>query len=210
MADFHRDGGAGRGSVLRIATAALLLLGPAAASRAQAIKVGSFAKTTGGAPVAQVVPHGLGQTPKALILWTDGSTGEDAFGNGFLYAFGMSDGTTSSSVATASQNGVANNTANRARRRVASQALSIVSWTAVVPGGPALAEASLQSWDAANFTLNWTVNDANAYVIHFIAIAGPGVSAKVVNWTMAAALGNRPVTGVGFKPDVYASALAKR
>ena len=65
-----------------------------------------------------------------------------------------------------------------------------------------LAEADLQSWDATNFTLNWTANNGPAYVVHFIAIGGPTVSAKLVNWTMATATGNKSVTGVGFQPDV--------
>ena len=41
-----------------------------------------------------------------------------------------------------------------------------------------------------------------AYVIHYIAIGGTDVSAKVVDWTMATAVGNATVTGVGFQPDV--------
>src|SRR6516165_6894256 len=71
---------------------------------AQIIKTGSFAKATGGAPVAQSVPHGLGQTPTALILWTDGKT-NNAFSGSFQYALGFSDGTASASVAATSQNG---------------------------------------------------------------------------------------------------------
>ncbi|MGH9144342.1 MAG: C25 family cysteine peptidase [Vicinamibacterales bacterium] len=34
-------------------------------------EVGSFTKTTSAAPASQVIPHGLGQTPKAVILWTE-------------------------------------------------------------------------------------------------------------------------------------------
>ena len=63
--------------------------------------VGSFTKSTSAAPVTQAVAHGVGSTPKALILWTNGKTGT-TLGAGFLYAFGMTDGTTSASTATAS------------------------------------------------------------------------------------------------------------
>ncbi|MGH9372055.1 MAG: hypothetical protein ACRD15_11045, partial [Vicinamibacterales bacterium] len=38
-------------------------------------KVGSFTKSMFG-PGSQVVPHGLGETPRALILWTQGRTDE--------------------------------------------------------------------------------------------------------------------------------------
>ena len=34
-------------------------------------EVGSFIKTTAAGPIAQVIPHGLGQPPKAVILWTE-------------------------------------------------------------------------------------------------------------------------------------------
>jgi subtilisin-like proprotein convertase family protein len=34
-------------------------------------EVGSFTKTTSAAPAAQVISHGLGQAPKAVILWTE-------------------------------------------------------------------------------------------------------------------------------------------
>ena len=108
-----------------------LFLGWALPADAQAIKVGSFAKSTGVAPVTQTVNHGLGQTPKALILWTDGKINEN-FTDSFRYAFGMTDGTTSKSVAIASQNGQA---ASNASRRLADKALAIVQWGERLAGG---------------------------------------------------------------------------
>jgi len=38
-------------------------------AHSQTLKVGSFVKTSGIVPVDQVVAHGLGETPKALILF---------------------------------------------------------------------------------------------------------------------------------------------
>ena len=49
-------------------------------------KVGSFTKSTGAGPVAQVIPHGLGQVPKAMILWTEGHT-DETFGDGTNITF---------------------------------------------------------------------------------------------------------------------------
>ena len=80
---------------------------------------------------------------------------------------------------------------------MANKVLTMVRWSEVV-----VAEADLSSWNDTTFTLNWTTNDAESYVIHYIAIGGSDVSAKVVDWTMATAVGNRAVTGVGFQPDV--------
>ena len=126
-------------------------------------KVGSFAKAAG---AGQTVAHGLGQTPKALILWTDGKTNE-TFSTDFLYAFGMTDGTTSKSVAMASRSSGA---VPVAARRLANKVITIVDYSSTVQ-----AEADLQSWDATNFTLSWTTNNGTGYVVHFIAIGGPGV-----------------------------------
>ncbi len=181
-----------------VASLLAVLLGAAPAD-AQRFKVGSFTKSTTVAPpgtVTQVVPHGLGNMPKALILWTNRS----AANRSFLYAFGMSDGTTSRSVAMASQNGVA---PSNSSRRIAAKALTIVQW-----GQALVAEADLTSWDANNFTLTWTANDGTGDTIHFMVIGGGTVSAKVVDWTMPAAVGNVSVNTVGFQPDVVLHAHA--
>jgi hypothetical protein len=189
--------------MMRRTRIALLVAGTVLLSRGAALggdfAVGSFAKTTAAAPVTQVVAHGLGQTPKALILWTAGKTNE-TLGGAYFYGFGMTDGTTSRAVATVAWDDV--NHANTSRR-LAAKVLTMVEWDEVL-----LAEADLQSWDAATFTLAWTANDTVAAVVHFVAIGGPGVSAKVVGWTMPTAPGPRAVTGVGFRPDVVLHAHA--
>ncbi len=110
------------------------------------------------------------------------------------FGFGMTDGTTSRSVSTSSQDGVARPNAST---RMANKVLTMVRWGEVV-----VAEADLSSWNDTTFTLNWTTNDAAGYVIHYIAIGGSDVDAKVVDWTMGTTVGNRTVTGVGFQPDV--------
>ncbi len=155
-------------------------------------KVGSFTKSTAGAPTTQTIAHGLGSVPKAIILWTDGRTNE-SMGTSFLYGFGMTDGTTSRSVAAASQGAVGTSNAST---RMAGKALTIVQW-----GETLVAEADLLSWDETSFRLRWTTNNSTAYVIHYIVIGGPDVSAKVVEWTMGTGTGNRSVTGVGFQPN---------
>jgi len=158
-----------------------------------AFKVGSFTKATGTAPASQIITHGLGTTPKALILWTNGKTSE-AFSSNFLYAFGMSDGTTSKSFAAAGLDAAASSNNST---RLANKALTIVQW-----GEVTLAEADLTALSSTTFTLNWTTNNTQAYVIHYIAIGGADVSAKVVNWTAKTNTGNQSVTGFGFRPDV--------
>jgi len=114
-------------------------------------------------------------------------------GNAY-FGFGMTDGTTSRSVSTSSQ--VGGNKSNTSTR-MAQKAMTLVQWGEVL-----VAEADLTSWDETTFTLNWTTNDSSAYVIHYIAIGGSDIQAKVVDWTMGTAVGNKSVTGVGFQPDV--------
>src|SRR5688572_19137662 len=79
----------------------------ALAERERNVVVGSFPKNiTSAAACASgcptnVVRHGLGFTPKALILWTSGKTSE-TLGPSYLFGFGVSDGTTGLSAAAAS------------------------------------------------------------------------------------------------------------
>lgn len=176
-----------------------LVLALRAPAYAGTCKVGSFTKrtTTG----TQVVAHGLGGLPKALILWTSGRT-DETLSASYHFALGMSDGTTARSVAAASK-GDGSPVNSDASRRIANKALSIVEW-----GQTVLAEADLQSWDGTNFTLSWTSNDGNAYVVHYLAISGNDVSAKVVGWTLNTTSGNQVVSTIGFKPDVVIHAHA--
>jgi hypothetical protein len=155
-----------------------------------AFVVGSFVKSTtvGG----QTVAHGLGQVPKALILWTAGKTAGPT--EDYTYAVGVSDGPGSSRAhANASRSSFA---PSNATRRMALKAISIVQW-----GEITLAEADLTSWDAANFDLTWSTNNAAPYVVHYIAIGGAAVSAKIVAWQAPTAPAIKAVTGVGFRPD---------
>src|SRR5947207_14703065 len=76
---------------------ALTLLCPCAA-RAVSVDVGSFTKnsTTGN----QTVSHNLGETPVALVLWTDSQTNE-SFTSTFQFGIGFTDGTNSLPAAAA-------------------------------------------------------------------------------------------------------------
>jgi hypothetical protein len=152
--------------------------------------VGSFVKltTTG----AQTVNHALGQTPKALILWTAGKTNE-TLSSGFLYGLGASDGTETHSVAISTQHNVGTSVTSR---RMADKIITLVA------GGETLvAEADLTGRTATNFALNWTANDSQPVVIHYLAIGGPQVTAKLNMWVSSTATGNRSITGVGFRPE---------
>jgi hypothetical protein len=152
--------------------------------------VGSFTKSA--ATGTQSVPHTLGQIPKALILWTVGKTNETLSG-GFYYGVGISDSSASASLAASTRDAVSPSSSSR---RIASKAITLVQG-----GEVTVAEADLPSWSAANFQLSWTVNDGQPYVIHYLVIGGPQVSAKVVNWQTPTAPGQKAITGLGFQPE---------
>ncbi|MFO1485862.1 MAG: GEVED domain-containing protein [Verrucomicrobiaceae bacterium] len=158
-----------------------------------AYKVGNFTKNT--STGNQVIAHNLGTTPKAIIIWTAGNTSGSPTAH-YHFGQGFSDGTTSYSISTAGQDNVS--TTNTARR-IAAKVLSLVQYDAA----SVVAEANLASWDSTNFTLNWTTNSSGTgYIVHYMIIGGPAVSAKVQNWTLPTATGNKAVTGTGFTPDL--------
>ena len=142
-----------------------------------------------------VVPHGLGATPTALLLWSSGSTTGAGFANSVWQSFGASDGTTSRAVGTMSLTGV---TTTAASRRASAKAITFIKY-----GQVPQAEADV-SWDGTNFTLTWTMNNATAYVIHYMVMSV--VSAKMVDWTtsLPGVTGDRGV-GVGFQPNLIIS-----
>jgi hypothetical protein len=152
--------------------------------------VGSFTKSS--ATGNQIVTHTLGQAPKALILWTSGKTNETASA-GFSFGLGVSDGSTDVATSMEAANGAAT---SASARHMAAKIMTLVNANQATR-----AEADLASWTSSSFTLNWTTNEASAYVVHYLAIGGPQVSAKVVMWQAPASPGNRVVSTVGFRPE---------
>jgi hypothetical protein len=152
--------------------------------------VGSFVKSA--AVGSQIIPHTLGQAPKALLLWTAGKTNE-TLSAGFYYGIGITDGATSVALAMSTGDAV---TTSSSSRRVASKIMTLVQG-----GEVTIAEADLSSTSVSSITLNWTINDGQPYVIHYLAIGGSDVAAKIVNWQAPPTTGPKAITGVGFQPE---------
>jgi subtilisin family serine protease len=157
---------------------------------AEAVKTGSFNKAT--STGTQTITHGLGVTPKAILLWAVGESNE-SFRSSFHLAYGMSDGVTSRSMAAASFNGLS--TSNTSRRQ------SPALFTQIDPGETLIAEAAFISWDEQSLTIDWTTNNPYPWTIGYMVLGGEGVSAKVVGWNTPTSPGSRSVNGVGFKPE---------
>jgi MYXO-CTERM domain-containing protein len=174
----------------------LLCLTARAAMAQPAFNVGSFAvpgTIAQGMPppaVSQVAAHGLTQRPKALILWM-----ENQLEPGLSFTIGVSDAPGSSySFSAAAPDG---ETPSTASRRLATKALTVIDGNLTV-----VAEADLTSWDATNFALRWTPSRPATGVVHFIAIGGATVTAKVIRWEAPADPGPMALTGLGFMPSV--------
>ena len=105
-------------------------------ANAQVYQVGSFTKKTSGAPdnctapCAQQVtlPQALGDTPKALILWSNGKT-NTSFSGSYLWGFGMTDGSSTWSAGAGSQNNVGSSSGSQASRRDWSKVMQFLQGT---------------------------------------------------------------------------------
>ncbi|MFQ5779711.1 MAG: hypothetical protein ACE5HN_02850 [Nitrospiria bacterium] len=162
---------------------------------ATSTKYGSFTKATGAAPVSQSIT-GVGFQPKGVIFFWTRQTAE-GFASDLNAGVGFATGPANErAVSVTALSG--DNRNQTGRRRSESNMILLLS------GGPfptLIAQAELTSFDADGFTINWTTNDANAYLIHYIALGGDITNALAGTFTLTRTVGNQAVTGVGFQPD---------
>jgi hypothetical protein len=161
-----------------------------------AVVVGNFAKTTTAVNgTTQSFAHGLGATPKALILFTTSGSTSGTFRTGQFSGFGFTDqDRTSISYGMATGHNI---TTTNTLSRVAAKALTVA-----LDNGTVAAECSVTSWDATNVNLTWDVQATTAaWIIGFIAIGG-NVQSKVVDHTFADNAGSEAITGAGFRPTL--------
>lgn len=136
---------------------------------------------------------GVGFQPKALIFYytTQTATGNSSASSG--HGMGFTTGSSNSyAVATYS---VAAGTSDTARVSSESKAIIILSGVSTIGGA-----ASLVSLDSNGFTLNWQTAAAAAYIIHYIALGGSGLTALASTFTLNTTSGDQSVS-VGFQPD---------
>ena len=154
-------------------------------------KVGSFTANTSTGNQAII---GVGFQPKTLLLWSAAATSNGIRNDapvtiGFASAPGEE-----FSVSTVSADGAA--TSNTSRRMAAKL------FSKVDSGEATSAEATLVSFNADGFTINWTTAFASARIINYMALGGSDlINAKALTWNTPTTTGNKAVTGVGFQPD---------
>lgn len=144
----------------------------------------------------QVVPHGLGETPKFLYLWTSGAQSADTLEPRLRYSQGLADGVSNRAVSSTVSAGQLVTTLSY--RRQADAVVSVLNENNTV-----LAEADLASWNATSFTLAWTTRTAVPLRLHYVLVSGPEVQAKLVPWAMPEDAGTvAQVNGFGFQPEL--------
>lgn len=167
----------------------------AAAAGTAVYSASNFTKSTSLGTTSQTVTHGLSVAPKAIIFWTAGKTASGTVGAGTYNSLGFTDGTTSRVVSWNSQD---NQATTNAARRWAAAIISLID----ASGSANQPEATISNIGATTFDVDWTNNDANAVIIHFMAIGGSDVSASVDEWATGTSNGSKSITGVGFRPEL--------
>jgi hypothetical protein len=131
-------------------------------------------------------------TPKALILFTTGQTGEGTT-DGYRFSIGYSDGTNSRSIGIASDNNIKPSNTGRA---FGTKALTILS-----SGAPTISAQADATFLPTGFKITWTTNDSVQAKIHYIAMGGPDATNSLVSsFTAPTITGPRSET-IGFQPD---------
>ena len=162
------------------------------------VKQGNFQKIT--AVGGNQTVTGVGFQPKAVIFfWTrqtaTGYAADESMGFGFATA-----AANQYSVAIESDDNVGNS--NYSRIRSTGNVILMLAPNAAVGANATLnARASLVSFNADGFQINWGVNESRADIIHYIALGG-GMNAFAGTFNASGGTGNQAVAGVGFQPDV--------
>lgn len=156
-------------------------------------KVGTFTPAT--STGAQAIT-GVGFLPKALILTGSGNTTAGSWNNHVFHAIGFSDGVDSWCESAAANQGTTNAVRHRIENTIFVQ--NNTNSAGIVR------RASLDSFDADGFTLDWSVVRANGDydTLHYIALGGDDVDATVLNWQSLNTTGSQAVTGAGFEPNL--------
>ena len=137
---------------------------------------------------------GVGFQPTALILYGNSNYNESTWGANFSQSIALVTANGSAAIGGSSSNNVA--TAVTDRRHT--QGAYTVEFSS-----NNYADATLVSFDADGFTLNWSLANAGGQHVGYFAIGGTDITgAKVVEHTQKTTTGTKAVTGVGFQPGL--------
>ncbi|MFQ5498286.1 MAG: Ig-like domain-containing protein, partial [Candidatus Zixiibacteriota bacterium] len=167
----------------------LAALASSASVQSQVTKKGTFTRQAG---VGNQAVTGVGFMPSAVIFFGNNQTLEGVKANATTF-FGFA---SSATQERGMGQWAADASTGLGGTRLAASGIVIVKDAVPTVSG----EADLVSFDLDGFTINWSVNDGTANIIHYLAIGGDADSAFVGDFTFPATAGNVAVTGVGFTP----------
>lgn len=163
--------------------------------------------TTGTSNVSQEINiTGVTSTVKCLWLYAIPVTANNTYNNGFSWSYGFSDGTDDACVAAAAQDNVTTSACGAVIR--SDNVICLLD-----PASPqtVLCRATVTSFDSDGVTLNWVVNNNQAYIIHGMVIFGTDfTNVKVVNTSLEAGgggTGTENYTGFGFSGGDFMQCL---
>nr|MBI5455550.1 M23 family metallopeptidase [Candidatus Levybacteria bacterium] len=166
----------------------------------QFVKVGSFTKKT--STGSQSVT-GIGFKPKAIIFYWTNQTANGTVSEGSNVAgsqgMGFATGSANEAALSGWDEGQTAATTLDNGRATYNNASIVIQGNL---GALTLGVADFTSFDPDGFTLNWSVADANAYIIYYYALSETIVSNATVNsFSFTTGTGNLSVTNAGFQPD---------
>lgn len=173
------------GKITKTHTHKYNVAGPSVALTTQYIR---FTKsTTAGSNITQDVTF-TGGKPQAIIVWSDGTTANNTFSEGYQMYYGFSDGTSHACVSTFAADNVTT-TATFGGQKT-NRVISMMNTTL----GTVASEATVSFIDTNTARFNWTTNDNRAVYIHCMAIWGV-VAAEVKSFTYGrSTVGNQTYT----------------
>jgi hypothetical protein len=162
-------------------------------SGSMTVKAFSFTKDTGGNPSGDedTVTHNLSVAPVAIIMWSAGKTSDGTPSANYRFFYGFTDGTTERAVGISSEDGVGTPNSGRI---FSENTVVFADWDG---GGGTPITGTVSDIGTSTFKVTYTDNDANAYIIHGLAIGGPDIQADVTEWALPASTGDNAVTGTG-------------
>lgn len=167
-------------------------------------KVTNFNSGTAAAGNTVVVAHGLGESPKAIILQSVGRTGtvDSAGSTTYQRSFGWAIGSGAAQqygFATVAEDGAAAGAQDDHRIGITDGCVVILNAAGTVVG-----KLDVQSWNATNVTFEVIVQFTSSIRISMLAVAGSDIANVATGDATAPTVGATPFTtdytGLGFTP----------
>ena len=119
--------------------------------------------TTAGSNIVQDVA--LTTTPQAVIIWSDGTTSNNAFNDGYQFYYGFSDGTNNACASSYNADNVT--TTDSFGGLKSDKAIAMMNTTIAT-----VASEADVTFTTNNARFTWSTNDNRAVYIHMLAISG--------------------------------------